>query len=392
MRKNILILMQTVLFFCAVALCGCAKCEEHVYSKPCDFDCNVCGEERTLPDDVEHRVKTWKSNGDYTCETDGTKSGACMFCYKSVTAVDEGSATGHVYYDEDVNWRLNSDNTHTEDGTESQLCYFCNKPGEKRVAVGSAGHNFGTTDILKIFSEGYCKECGWKEPILQYTNIYEFESFEPYKEGYSFKGLQYDRYAKLCLKPWTQKEGVNYTVVGIDRGDYTNIRALKVEREAVSVEANNDAIVDLVPIDGRGTIFPSDAVWQLDLMIGEGNQADIYLSTRKEIEGKAYYNIFLWYCAETKQILVGDTVIADNIVAGEWHTVALVIDDESKIYDLYLDGECVLQDVEYLNSVYPTAIEQSTEFYRITAMKGTEAVEFYLDNVKLSNSTEYVGG
>ena len=124
MKKNVSILILLLLFFCAAQLCGCAKCEEHVYSKPCDEYCKVCYEKRELPPGVEHNLTKWKSNLDYTCESDGTKYATCVYCGKDVVVVDEGSATGHVYYDEDVNWRLNSDNTHTEDGTESQLCYL----------------------------------------------------------------------------------------------------------------------------------------------------------------------------------------------------------------------------------------------------------------------------
>jgi hypothetical protein len=261
------------------------------------------------------------------------------------------------------------------------------------VAVGSAGHNFGTNDITKVYKGLSCKECGWKEPSLQNTDIYAYESFEPFRDGYAFKGIKFNQYSKLRLEVWTQKKGVNYTVAGVDRGDNTNIRALKVEREAVSEEANNDAIVDLVLTEKwSGSGFPTDMSWEFDLMIGEGNRSDIYLSSRKETEERVYYNIFLWYCAETEQILLGDTVVAENITAGEWHNVALVIDDEAKTYDVYIDGETVFRDVGYLNSEYPTAGECGAEFYRITAMKGTEAVEFYLDNVKLCNSEENVEG
>ena len=111
-----------LLFFCAVQLCGCAKCEEHVYSKPCDEYCKVCYEKRELPPGVEHNLTKWKSNYDYTCESDGTKYATCVYCGKGVVVVDVGSAPGHIYPENE--WIHNNDNTHTEDGTESQLCYL----------------------------------------------------------------------------------------------------------------------------------------------------------------------------------------------------------------------------------------------------------------------------
>lgn len=86
--------------------------------------CKACGEAKKTVSDPNskpaHRIAYWISDGNATCETDGTKHGSCVFgCgYKEENVRDEGSALGHWFRD----YVYNNDATCTKDGTRTARC------------------------------------------------------------------------------------------------------------------------------------------------------------------------------------------------------------------------------------------------------------------------------
>ncbi|MBQ9116720.1 MAG: hypothetical protein IJY04_06820 [Clostridia bacterium] len=378
MKKRILCLLLTVLLVTCLCSCEC----EHEYDSQCDMSCNRCSALRESESLVDHRMGKWVSRGDATCGRDGTKYRSCRYCGELEEAVEEGTALEHQYTD----WWYNKDFTHTEDGTKTSLCIFCRKKGETCIAEGTAGHNFWETVCGRTYMGKKCKSCGWEEPELSSTNMFIYESFERRDPNGPYRVSIRDDDARLMLYTWTKKTGIDFSVAPIEGFGYTNIRALRVRRDAVSEEADNDAIVDILRVDGITLpYFPKRLIWEFDLMLGSENASDIYLSSRKKAGEEWKYNIFLQYEAEAKQLRLGETVIASDIAADEWYNIKLYIDDVERCYRICINGEQVTADVGYQNSAYPSAEEQRyPEFYRFTAMKGLETVDFYLDNISIS--------
>ena len=62
------------------------------------FTCADCGEVKTeaVPAE-EHKFGAYTSNGDATCQADGTKSATCENCGAKDTVADEGTKTDHKY-------------------------------------------------------------------------------------------------------------------------------------------------------------------------------------------------------------------------------------------------------------------------------------------------------
>ena len=99
---------------------GDATCEaDGTKTAKCD---NGCGETDTTADEgskLEHKYIDYTSNNDATCEADGTKTASCDYgCGESDTVVDEGSALGHKY----TNYISNGDAICDVDGTKTASC------------------------------------------------------------------------------------------------------------------------------------------------------------------------------------------------------------------------------------------------------------------------------
>lgn len=80
--------------------------------------CKDCGLHlgTTVLPKVDHKY-TYVSNRDATCTEDGTLTGECVWCHKTIIVPDPGSALGHDYI-----FTPNHDETCTEDGTETGIC------------------------------------------------------------------------------------------------------------------------------------------------------------------------------------------------------------------------------------------------------------------------------
>ena len=348
---------------------------EHIYSGPCDAECNSCGYVRG---NLNHSWSAWRSNYDATCVEDGTKTRKCSVCKMDEWAVDEGTATGHYFLSSD-GYQFNNDATHYKDGTESEKCYLCGYARSTRPAVGSAGHSFD--------GSGRCKECGLVTPALGAYMTYD--SFEAYqKVGQAFTVSNSKSYTAGKVQT-TAKTGVTYTIVSRGKLADSNIRALKIARAASSNTTGNDTIVDVLP--RSASALASKHVIEFEIMIGSGNETNIYLNGRKEKNGSAVFNQFVWYNDARKSVYIGSYEAVTGVKDDEWFKVALVIDDEAKTYTIYADGQLAAAGIPYVKSdEYYSFSECVVNCYRFTANKGTTAVEFYLDNIKLYNG-DYVG-
>lgn len=344
----------------------------HSYSSACDVDCDACGEVRT---NVQHSWGAWRSNGDATCEEDGTKTRKCSVCKTLETDIEVGSATGHYYLGSD-GYSFNNDATHLKDGTESRKCYLCDNPDGTRPAIGTAGHCFD--------KNGKCKECGWYVPDLSAYMVYG--SFEEYQyKNQSFYSVIDRTKTTGMITAETRKTGVTYTIVSRGNPADSNLRALKIERAASQNETGNDTIVDVAPTYvGRLT---AKHVIEFEIMIGSGNGTNIYLNGRKEKSGSsAVFNQFVWYNDAYKSVLIGNTTLVDGVEDNVWYRIALAIDDEAKTYDIYVEGVKALSGISYVKSAeYYSFSECAVGCYRFTANKGKGAVEFYLDNITVYN-------
>ena len=109
------------------------------------------------PDDSEseecpHAFSEYISNGDATCEEDGTKTAWCDYgCGEADTVTDEGSATGCSF----TEYKSNGDATCQEDGTKTATCD--NGCGETDTVTDEG------SKLEHSYVDGVCDGCGQEE-------------------------------------------------------------------------------------------------------------------------------------------------------------------------------------------------------------------------------------
>ena len=88
--------------------------------------CTECGEKKqSTLEAFGHKYINYVSNGDCSCESDGTKTAYCENgCGKSDTVIDEGSATGHI--PDDFVIENKTEYTAEKNGSEEHVCYCKN--------------------------------------------------------------------------------------------------------------------------------------------------------------------------------------------------------------------------------------------------------------------------
>lgn len=342
---------------------------EHTYSGPCDAECNSCGYVRV---DLKHTWGGWVSNGDATCEADGTKTRVCSVCETEESIVEPDSAKGHSFGE----YVYNNDATHSKDGTESKICGRCGKSEGTRTAYGTKGHSFD--------SNGRCKGCGLTAPALSAYMVYE--SFESMQTVGAVFGKNTDgAHSKSLVRILSPNDGVTYTIVSRGRLTDSNIRALKIARAASNKDTGNDAYIDFVPQQS----LASKHVVSFDIMIGSANKSNISFSGKTVNGGPAYNSFFAYKSSENALYIAGQVVPAD-VDFDRWYSVAFVIDNSTKTYGIYLEGEHVISGIPFINQSYDPQGEVGVDLYRISTSGGKTAVEFYLDNIKLYNG-DYAG-
>ena len=122
--------------------------------------CTVCSTvlEKEKIDAHGHSYTNYKSNGDATCELDGTKTALCDYgCGRSDTVSDVGSAKGHVSSD----WIIISNATCTDDGARKRVCTVCDALLVEQTLY-SYGHSYTT---YTSNGDATCTEDGTKTAI-----------------------------------------------------------------------------------------------------------------------------------------------------------------------------------------------------------------------------------
>ena len=134
--------------------------------------CTVCGtEEEGVIDALGHSFTEYVSNGDATCEADGTETAKCDRCDVTDVRADADSALGHSF----TEYVSNGDATCETDGTETATCDRCDET-DTRTDVGSkedAAHSFpaeytsdgNATCTADGTKSRVCTVCGEKETV-----------------------------------------------------------------------------------------------------------------------------------------------------------------------------------------------------------------------------------
>ena len=126
-----------------------------------------------------HSFTNYVSDGNASCETDGTKTAKCDRCDATDTIADTGSAKGHNYEEATcitpqkcrvcgktqgealghsfINYVTNNDATCTEDGTKTAKCERCNETDTIVDAGTAKGHDYAEATCTKPMT---CKSCG----------------------------------------------------------------------------------------------------------------------------------------------------------------------------------------------------------------------------------------
>ena len=120
----------------------------------------------------EHSFTNYVSNGDATCEQDGTKTALCDGCNVTDTQPDENSALGHSF----TKYVVINPATCTVDAIESAKCDNCDVT-DVRVVTGSApGHQWdaGVYYPPTLKNQGYtvytCTVCGETNTVVDVAN------------------------------------------------------------------------------------------------------------------------------------------------------------------------------------------------------------------------------
>jgi hypothetical protein len=130
-----------------------ATCEQDGYTTyTCECGDSYTGDPTTK---LNHLFEEFVSDGNATCEEDGTKTAICSRenCNQPKTVLDEGSALGHDF----INYVSDDNYTCEEDGMETGTCSRtgCEKT-DTRTEEGSARHRYQESETLPTCTEkGY---------------------------------------------------------------------------------------------------------------------------------------------------------------------------------------------------------------------------------------------
>ena len=137
---------------------GNATCEaDGTKTASCDHGCGKTDTTTDVGSKLVHKYTKYVSDGNATCEADGTKTASCDHgCGKTDTTTDVGSALGHEYT------KYTSDNnaTCTQDGTKTASCnHGCGKTDTVTDTKSAFGHKY--TNYVSN-NDATCEEDGTK--------------------------------------------------------------------------------------------------------------------------------------------------------------------------------------------------------------------------------------
>lgn len=114
---------------------GDATCQKDgTKTAQCDHGCEAKDTQLDVGSKMDHKYTNYVSNGDATCTVDGTKTAKCDYnCGAEDTQPDVGSKIPHKY----TNYTSNSDATCTANGTETAKCDYNCGNSNTRIDDGS---------------------------------------------------------------------------------------------------------------------------------------------------------------------------------------------------------------------------------------------------------------
>jgi len=126
-----------------------------------------------------HDFKNYTSDGNATCEKDGTETGTCSLCGEKDTRTKTGSQLAHTF----GSWSVSKPATCTEFGEETRTCSICGKV-ESRGTAKTAHHYEWKIDPNNPNQEIYaCVDCGTDlgitRPIICEHNFVWTVTFAP---------------------------------------------------------------------------------------------------------------------------------------------------------------------------------------------------------------------
>lgn len=176
------------------------------------------------------------------------------------------------------------------------------------------------------------------------------------------------------------KEGALYLVD--DKGGVNGGGALLIQREG----ANSDAYVEFSTLK-MGSSFIAQHTFEFDINIGEGLVGDgINIYSRKELNG-ACSQVFVRITEDG--VYDGDGSLLYEFPAFGWYHISVAVDDEARVYDIYVDGGKMTNGTKYSNINYPVFSEQRLTTYRI-ALNATSGADTYayIDNFSICTGLE----
>lgn len=124
----------------------------------------ACGDHGTLTFNygakVDHKQGEFTSNGDATCQKDGTETAHCIYgCGKEYTQTEVGSIKDHLF----TTYVFNNNSTYEKDGTETAHCDFGCGASYTRTAVGSMLRlpEYTSDDQIEIFAYSTPTHAKW---------------------------------------------------------------------------------------------------------------------------------------------------------------------------------------------------------------------------------------
>lgn len=119
-----------------------------------------------------HSFGVYKSNGDATCTSDGTKTAVCDRCASGSTIKDTGSALGHQW----GSWVTTKEPTTDAEGEQTRTCNRCGASDRQTIDKLPAAH---THEYKKSRVAATCTEGGYTLYTCECGDSYREETSQP---------------------------------------------------------------------------------------------------------------------------------------------------------------------------------------------------------------------
>lgn len=183
------------------------------------------------------------------------------------------------------------------------------------------------------------------------------------------------------------KLGASFTIIDTDHYSEgaSTANALQFYREELADLGGEsaDSFVNIVPTASK---LEQVYVLQFDWLYTAENATNFEVTARKTSGSSGVFTSMIQYNVSTNTFVAkgtGETFLVPEV--NTWYTIGLVIDDENRIYDVYVDGYKLLEGIPYASSSFPKQSETAINLYRMTIPSSKTRAEFYLDNIFMYN-------